>query len=101
MGSLGNVWWDSPAFKAGVTPDMQIVSVNGRAFTPQILRDAILEAEKTKQPLALQFRRGDEYTSVSIPYFGGLRIPSLQRVEGTPARLDEILAPSKSPLPAM
>ena len=100
-GSITNVWWDSPAFKAGVTTDMQIVSVNGKAFTPQELREAILQAEKTKQPLSLQFRRGDDYTTISIPYFGGLRIPSLQRVEGTPDRLDDILAPSKSPMPAM
>jgi predicted metalloprotease with PDZ domain len=100
-GTLANVWWESPAFKAGVTPDMQIVSINGKAFTPQVLRDAILQAEQTKQPVQLQFRRGDDYTSISLPYFNGLRIPSLQRVEGTPDRLDEILAPSKSPLPAM
>jgi hypothetical protein len=48
----------------------------------------------------LQFRRGDRYTTMSLPYFNGLRVPSLQRVEGTAARLDDIFAPSKSPLPA-
>jgi len=79
---------------------MQIVSVDGKAFTAEVLRGAILEAEKTKQPIELLFRRGDEYKSISIPYFGGLRIPSLQRVEGTPDRLSDIFAPSKSPLPA-
>jgi predicted metalloprotease with PDZ domain len=99
-GALSNVWWGSPAYKAGVTPDMEIVSVNGKAYTAPVLREAILAAEKGKQPLQLQFKRGDEYQSVSIPYFDGLRIPSLQRVEGTPARFDDILAPSKSPLPA-
>ncbi len=99
-GSITNVWWDSPAFKAGVTPDMQIISVNGKAFTTQVLREAILEAEHTKKPLSLQFRRGDDYTTISLPYYNGLRIPSLERVNGTPDRLDEILAPSKSPLPS-
>jgi predicted metalloprotease with PDZ domain len=100
-GSLSNVWWGSPSFKAGVTPDMRIVSVNGKSYTAQGLREAILDAEKTKQPLELQFRRGEDYKSFSIPYFDGLRIPSLQRVDGTPARLDDILAPSKRALPAM
>jgi predicted metalloprotease with PDZ domain len=99
-GAISNIVWGSPAFKAGVTPDMQIVSVNEKAFTPPVLSDAIVEAERTKQPLRLQFRHGDQYTNVSLPYFGGLRIPSLQRVEGTPDRLDDILAPSKGPLPA-
>jgi predicted metalloprotease with PDZ domain len=97
---LGNVWWNSPAFKAGITPNMRIVSVNGKAYSAKVLRDAITDAEKTKQPIELQFRRGDEYKSFSIPYYGGLRIPTLERVDGTPDRLDEILAPSKRSLPA-
>ena len=100
-GSLARVWWNSPAFKAGVTPDMQLISVNGKDFTYELLRDAILQAEQTKQPIQLQFKRGNEYVPIALSYFGGLRVPSLQRVDGTPGRMDEILAPSKSPLPAM
>ena len=98
---LSNVWWNSPAFNAGITPDMQIVSVNGKAYTAEVLRAAIIEAERTKQPIELQFRRGEEYKSFSIPYYGGLRIPTLERVDGTPDYMDEILAPSKRSLPAM
>ncbi|HEU5403059.1 MAG TPA: peptidase M61, partial [Terriglobales bacterium] len=98
---IGSVWWNSPAYKAGVTPDMQIVSVNGKAYSAKVLREAILQAEQTRQPIELQFRRGEDFKSVSIPYFGGLRIPSLERVEGTPDRLDDIFTPSKRSLPAM
>ena len=93
--------WDSPAFKAGVTPEMELVSVNGTEYSAKVLRDAILAAEKNKQPLQLQFKKEDRYITVSIPYYDGLRNPSLERVEGTPDRLDDILAPSKSPLPPM
>jgi predicted metalloprotease with PDZ domain len=100
-GALGGVAWNSLAFKAGITPDMEIVSVNGKAYTAKVLTDAILDAEKTKQPLQLQFLRGDSYTNIAMPYYGGMRYPSLQRVDGTPDRFDDILAPSKSPLPAM
>ncbi|HEX3579609.1 MAG TPA: peptidase M61 [Thermoanaerobaculia bacterium] len=99
--ALGNVGWNTPAFNAGITPDMQIVSVNGKTYTAQVLRDAITEAEKSRKPIELQFRRGDEYKTYSIPYYDGLRIPTLERVDGTPDRLDEILAPSKRSLPAM
>lgn len=99
-GTISNVNWNSPAFKAGVTPGMRLVAVNGKAFTNEVLHDAILDAEKTKQPLQLQVRRDDEFKSITVPYFDGLRIPTLQRVEGSPDLLDEILAPSKSPLPA-
>ena len=79
---------------------MQIISVNSKAFTTEVLREAILDAEKTKQPLQLQFKRGDDYINISLPYYDGLRIPSLQRVEGTPDRLDDILAPSKKSQPS-
>jgi predicted metalloprotease with PDZ domain len=99
--TIANVWWGSAAFKAGIVPQMLLVSVNGTAYTSKALADAILAAEKSKQPLQLQFRDGDKYTIVSLPYYDGLRIPTLERVDGTPDRLDDILAPSKSPLPAM
>ena len=99
--AIGNVMWDSPAFKAGVTPGMELVSVNGTEYSPKVLREAILAAEKNKQPIQLQFKQEDRFVTISLPYYDGLRYPSLERVEGTPDRLDEILAPSKSPLPAM
>ena len=99
-GSIAEVIWDSPAFKAGITPDMQMISVNGKEFSPDVLHDAILAAERNKQRLQLQVKRGNVYTTIPISYFDGLRVPSLQRVDGAPDRLDEILAPSKSPLPA-
>jgi predicted metalloprotease with PDZ domain len=98
---IGSVDWDSPAFNAGITPGMELISVNGTAYTPKVLTDALLAAEKSRQPLQLQFLDEDKYKTVSFPYYGGLHIPSLQRVDGTPDYLDDILAPSKSPLPPM
>jgi predicted metalloprotease with PDZ domain len=100
-GSVGSVWWNSPAFKAGITPDMVIISVNGTVYSAAVLRKAIVAAEKDTKPLELVFQRGDDVKTISLDYHGGLRYPSLQRVEGTPARFDDILAPSKSPLPPM
>lgn len=98
---VADVWWGSPAFQAGITPSMQLVSVNGLAYNPAILAHAILTAESDKRPLRLQFRDGDDFQTFSLPYYGGLRYPSLQRIPGTPDRLDDILKPSQSPLPAM
>ncbi|MGA9069793.1 MAG: peptidase M61 [Terracidiphilus sp.] len=100
-GMIGSVLWGSPAFKAGITPGMDLVSVNGTAYNEKVLTDAILAAEKDKKPIELQVRFDDLYKTISIPYYDGLRSPSLERIEGTPDRLDDILAPSKSPLPAM
>ncbi len=99
-GAIGNVWWGSPAFKAGITPDMELISVNGTAYTREALKKAIVAAEKGTAPIQLQFLREDEYKTFTLDYHGGLRYPLLQRVEGMPARFDDILAPSKAPLPS-
>lgn len=94
-GTLDNVWWDGPAFKAGITPDMQLMAVNGASFKPDLLRSAIVDAEKTQSPLKLLVKRNDEYQTIDVNYHGGLRYPKLERVDGTSDRLDAILAPSK------
>lgn len=92
-GELGNVWWNSSAFKAGMTPDARIAAVNGKAFSIHALRGAIIDAEKTTSPLKFLVQRGKQFQTIEINYHGGLRYPTLQRVEGTPDRLDRILAP--------
>ncbi len=92
-GELENVWWDSPAFKAGMTPGAHIAAVNGEAFSIHALREAIIDAEKSMSPLKFLVQRGKQFQTIEINYHGGLRYPTLSRVEGTPDRLDQILAP--------
>jgi predicted metalloprotease with PDZ domain len=92
-GDVGSVWWGSPAFNAGMTPDMHVAAVNGKAFTLDLLRDAIRDAEKNTLPLRLLVKRGNEFQTIDVDYHGGLRYPKLSRVGGTPDRLDQILAP--------
>lgn len=94
-GGLESVVWDSLAFKAGLTPDMQLQAVNDGKYTPAALREAILAAEKSKDPIKLLLKRGDDFVTISLDYHGGMRYPHLERVESTPDRLDAILAPAK------
>jgi len=94
-GSLDSVWWDSLAFKAGMTSDMQMQAVNGQTYTAAGLRETILTAERSKEPIKLLLKRGDEFVTVSLDYHGGMRYAHLERVETTPDRLDAILAPAK------
>jgi predicted metalloprotease with PDZ domain len=94
-GSLSMVLWDSLAFKAGITPDMQLQAVNDQKYTAAGLRETVLAAEKTKEPIKLLLKHGDEFVTISLGYHGGLRYPHLERVETTPDRLDAILAPAK------
>lgn len=92
-GAITDVVWDSPAFKAGITPDMQVQGVNDQAFNVANLRQAILTAEKNNSPIKLLLKRDDQFLTVTVDYNGGLRYPHLERVEGTPDLLDSVLAP--------
>jgi len=94
-GSLDSVAWDSLAFKAGILPDMQLQAVNDQKYTPAGLRETILAAENSKEPIKLLFKRGDEFVTISLDYHGGMRYPHLERVETTADRLDVIFAPAK------
>ena len=94
-GALTSVWWDSPAFKAGITPDMQLQAVNDQKCTVAGLKEAVLAAEHSKEPIKLLLKRGDDFVTVSLDYHGGMRYAQLERVEGSPDRLDMILAPEK------
>jgi len=90
-GRITSVLWDSPAFKAGITPGQQITAVNGTAFRGERLKDAVTQA-KTTGRIELLVKNGDRYQTVAIEYHDGLRYPHLERTT-TPARLDDILSP--------
>lgn len=100
-GTIGDVQWDSPAFQAGLTPGMQIVAADGHAWGSDtarggdVVKDAILAGEKDTEPIRFVVKKNGEVSSVSVDYHGGLRYPHLERIPGTPDRLDEILAPVK------
>ena len=58
-GTIANVWWDSPAFRAGLAPEMKLEAVNDQAFSTSNLRAAILAAEKSNAPIKVLLRRDD------------------------------------------
>jgi predicted metalloprotease with PDZ domain len=83
----------SPADQAKLGPGMQIVAVNGRQYTGSLLNDAIQYAKGNQAPIELIVVNTGVYRVVGIDYHDGLRFPHLERVEGTPDYLDEILKP--------
>ncbi|MCE4557443.1 M61 family metallopeptidase [Roseateles cellulosilyticus] len=92
-GRLKEVLWDSPAFAAGLAPGGKLVAVNDRAYDADLLADAITANIGGQAPLALLLREGDDFRTVRVDYRGGLRYPQLVRVDSTPDRLSEIMAP--------
>src|SRR6185295_15896106 len=91
-GKISNVNWGSPAFEAGVAPAATLLAVNGRAYTEDLLKEAVTAA-KTGGPIELLLKSGDLYHTVTVNWRGGLRYPTLQRIEGTPDRLATLFAP--------
>ncbi|MFZ2005846.1 MAG: peptidase M61, partial [Stellaceae bacterium] len=91
-GKVVGVLWGGPAFKAGFSPGAQIEAVNGIAYDTDRLKDTVKASPKTTGPIDLIVKDQDHFRVVQIDYHGGAHYPHLERVEGTPARLDDILA---------
>jgi hypothetical protein len=72
---------------------MQIIAVNGRGFAPLLLRAAIQKAQGSGPALEFIVENTNYYKIIRMDYHGGERYPQFQRVQGTPARLDDILQP--------
>ncbi|MDE3137548.1 MAG: M61 family metallopeptidase [Acidobacteriota bacterium] len=92
-GTVSDSIYDGPAFRAGITPGMKVVGVNGRMFTPEALSDAIEATRSGARKLSLLVLNNEYYKICEIEYAGGARYAHLARIEGTPDSLDEILKP--------
>ncbi|WP_422577043.1 M61 family metallopeptidase [Phenylobacterium sp.] len=94
-GEFTAVQWDGPAFKAGLADGVKLIAVDGLAYDADRLKDAVRAAKGGKQPIELLVKTGERYRTVPIAYHDGLRYPRFERIAGTPARLDDILAARK------
>ena len=98
--TIKDVRWNGPADKAKIVPGSKIIAVNGQVFAPDVLRAAIRDAKGKSEPIRLIVQLDNFVSSADIDYHDGERYPVLQRVEGTPAYLDDITKPLVTPQPA-
>ena len=92
-GTVGDVLKGGVSDRAGVGPGMRIVAVNGRAFTPQVMRLAVIEGKGSGPAEELILENTGFYKVIKVGYHDGERYPYLERVSGVPDRMDEILKP--------
>ena len=92
-GEINDVIMNSPAWKAGIAPGSILLAVNGRKYTPDILRDFLAESKTSKTPLELLVSNGDFYKMHSLDYHDGEKYAHLVRDESKPDVLSEILKP--------
>jgi predicted metalloprotease with PDZ domain len=81
----------SPAFDAGISSGMKVVGVNGRLYTHDLLEDAVKAAKGSSAPISLLVVSDDYYRTFDVNYHGGSRYPHLQREDGKPDTLDELI----------
>lgn len=89
------VRWGSPAFEAGLTSGWEVVAVNGRAASAATIAEAITASAGNTTPIEMMLKKGDRFRTIRFDYHDGLRYPRLERIEGTPDRLGDILAPRR------
>ena len=79
-----------PAALAGIGPGMKLIAVNGRHYSPEILREALKAGKGGSAPLELLVENTDYYKTYKLDYHGGERYPHLVRDDSKPDLLTEI-----------
>ena len=72
---------------------MRLVAVNGRKWSPTVLRAALKAAQGSSAPIELLAENAQFFRTYSIPYYEGEKNPHLERVSGQPDLLKALLTP--------
>jgi predicted metalloprotease with PDZ domain len=90
-GSITDTVEGMPAARAGIGPGMSLVAVNGRKFSPQVLRDALQKGRAGTDTLDLLVENTEYYRTFKLDYHGGEKYPHLVRDESKPDLLSDII----------
>jgi len=90
---LTDVIAGSPAAHAGLGPGMKVISVNGRRYTGDHLREELRVGKGRPEPFEIIAEHGDFVRAFRIDWNGGSVQPVLVRDEAKPDLLTEILRP--------
>jgi len=89
-GVVNDVVFGMPVAKAGIMPGMKIVAVNSRAWSPEVMRDALNAARNNPEPLELLVQNVEYFSTYKVDYHGGMRYPHLEP-NGSPDVLADII----------
>src|SRR5205085_11525543 len=88
-GRITDVIAGTPAADAGLGPGMTVVAVDGRAFSPDVLRQSVAAA----RPLRLLVDNGGTIVHATLDHHGGERYPHPGPSPADPDRLSETTTP--------
>ena len=92
-GFVEDVIPNMPAFESGLSPYSKIVGIDGHEFSVDELDRAVRDAKSDSATITILASNMGTIEAHEIHYHDGIRQPHLERNEGTPDYLDEILKP--------
>jgi predicted metalloprotease with PDZ domain len=96
-GQISDVRWNGPGDKARLAPGYKILAVNGHIYSNDAMKEAIKNSKGATEPIHLIVQSDMFVSPFEIDYHDGERYPALQRIDGTPAYLDDITTPRTTP----
>jgi predicted metalloprotease with PDZ domain len=96
-GMIDDVIPGMAAAKAGLSPYMKILAVDGRQFSVEELNRAVKDSKTGPGTIDILASNTGTIEHHSISYRDGMRSPHLKRVEGKPDMLSAILTPLAKP----
>jgi predicted metalloprotease with PDZ domain len=90
-GTIFEVLTGTPAYEAGLGPNMTILAVDGHVYSADVLNESIAHAQNGK--ISLVVRNFNSVEAHQIQYSRGVRYPHLERIPGSRDYLSEIFEP--------
>jgi predicted metalloprotease with PDZ domain len=83
----------TPADTAGIAPGSNLIAIDGRKYSKEVLDDALKAGGADVRSIQLLIQKDDMYKTVELHYAGHARHPRLERDASTPDLLTPILSP--------
>jgi len=92
-GTVSDVLYGGAADKAGFGPGMEVIAVNGRKFSPELMHQVLKDGKTSTEPMEFIVENTGYFKVLKIDYHDGEKYPQLVRDGDKPASLDLILQP--------
>jgi predicted metalloprotease with PDZ domain len=83
----------TPADLAGLAPESNLIAVDGRKYSKDVLQDALKAGGTELRTIQLLIQKDDLFKSAALQYSGHARHPRLERDAANPDLLTAILSP--------
>jgi predicted metalloprotease with PDZ domain len=82
----------TPADAAGIAPDSNLIAINGRKYSKEVLQDALKAGGTDPRTIQLLIQKDEMFNTVDVRYAGHARYPRLERDASTADLLTAILS---------